>query len=159
MTFYASEQDLPPFNDYSMKGRTYRYFTGKPLFPFGHGLSYTTFALTNPHLAGDSVTPEGTADYSVTVTNTGKRAGDEVVQIYVRAVNPPVPRPIKWLVGFRRVSLKPGESKKVTFALPANLLRRWDETSSRYVVDTGDYEIMAGSSSEDLPCKSLLKVR
>ena len=83
VTFYKSVSDLPPFEDYAMKGRTYRFFTGTPLYPFGHGLSYTTFAYTNLRTSAERVPAAGTIGVSVDVTNTGARAGDEVVQLYV----------------------------------------------------------------------------
>src|SRR6266545_5094420 len=116
VTFYTGVDQLPPFEDYAMKGRTYRYFEGKPLYPFGFGLSYTTFSyrvLTlpqNPIRAGDPLRAE------VTVTNTGKREGDEVAQLYLSF--PEVPgAPLRALRGFKRVHLKPGESQKVRFEL------------------------------------------
>jgi beta-glucosidase len=116
VTFYKSTSDLPPFEDYSMKGRTYRYFEGAPLYPFGYGLSYTGFTYSglkvpeNPIAAGSPVTAE------VTVTNTGKLAGDEVVQLYLNF--PKVPgAPLKALRGFQRVRLAPGASQQVKFEL------------------------------------------
>jgi beta-glucosidase len=116
VTFYTGIDQLPPFEDYAMQNRTYRYFHGKPLYPFGYGLSYTTFSyssLTLPKAAinaGDSLTAE------VTVKNTGKREGQEVAQLYLSF--PSVPgAPLRALRSFKRVSLKPGESQKVRFEL------------------------------------------
>jgi beta-glucosidase len=142
VTFYKSPDQLPPFEDYSMKERTYKYFTGKPLYPFGHGLSYTTFAYKNLKIpktvkAGDPV------KVSVTVTNTGKRAGDEVVQLYITDRQASVPVPVRKLVGFRRVSLKAGESQKVSFAIdPRELSLITDDT--RRIIEPGVFDLSAG---------------
>ena len=117
LTTYKSDRDLPDFEDYSMAGRTYRYFKGDVRYPFGHGLSYTTFSYS-PLTAPDSVTTGHDATVSVTVKNTGKREGDEVVQLYVsHSPEGRVSVPVRSLKGFRRVSLKPGESRKVSFTL------------------------------------------
>lgn len=148
VTFYASDQDLPSFTDYSMVNRTYRYFKGKPLFAFGHGLSYTTFDYSELKLSCDSVSPSGEVICSVTITNTGLRAGDEVVQVYARAINPPVAMPIQWLVGFQRIALRPGESKRIEILIKAERLKRWDQTSKQYIVDPCRYELRIGPSSD-----------
>jgi beta-glucosidase len=148
VTFYASDSDLPPFTDYSMKGRTYRYFPGKPLFAFGHGLSYTTFKFEKMDLSSPIAGAGDTVVARVTVDNTGKREGDEVVELYAHAEHPPVEMPIESLVGFQRVSLKAGESKTVEITLPLKRLRRWDEAGQRYVVDPGAYELRAGPASD-----------
>ena len=117
LTTYKSDRDLPDFEDYSMAGRTYRYFKGDVRYPFGHGLSYTTFSYS-PLTAPDSVATGHDATVSVTVKNTGKREGDEVVQLYVsHSPEGRVSVPVRSLKGFRRVSLKPGESRKVSFTL------------------------------------------
>jgi beta-glucosidase len=114
VTFYKGANQLPPFTDYSMKGRTYRFFQGEPLYPFGFGLSYTSFAYSGLAVpkqvkAGDPV------HITVRVANTGNMAGDEVVQLYSRAVDGPGSAPIRSLIGFQRVSLKAGEKKTVSF--------------------------------------------
>jgi beta-glucosidase len=114
VTFYKSADQLPAFTDYNMKGRTYRYFTGVPLFPFGYGLSYTTFAYRNLKLEKQSQA-SGEVKVTVDVQNTGKVAGDEVVQLYVT-------RPARSLEGFNRVSLAPGETRKVQFVLTPHQL-------------------------------------
>jgi len=158
VTFYHSESDLPPFESYSMTNRTYRYFTGKPLYAFGHGLSYTTFDHTKLALSSASAKPGETVTVKVTVKNSGQRDGDEVVQIYAAAVKPPVPMPLKTLVGFQRVSFKAGETKAVEIVVPVNLLRRWDEVKNQYVVDPGDYRIVAGPSSDQPLGKVTLNV-
>jgi beta-glucosidase len=158
ITFYKSESDLPPFTDYSMKNRTYRYFTGKPLYAFGHGLSYTTFDYAVPSLSAVSAKSPDTVTVSCEVTNTGGVAGDEVVQVYVRAVKPPVPMPIQSLVGFQRIPLAPGEIKSVSIPLKVSSFSRWDDKENRYVVDPGDYELRIGSSSDAIRGTKTLRV-
>ena len=124
---------LPPFEEYSMAERTYKYFTGEPLYPFGYGLSYTTFAyrgLTVPA----TVAAGAPVPVSVTVANTGSRAGDEVVQLYVTDREASVPVPIRKLAGFTRISLNSGESKTVSFTIdPRDLSIITDDT--RRVID------------------------
>jgi len=154
VTYYKSLEDLPPFEDYRMEGRTYRYFRGEPLFPFGHGLSYTTFAYRNLQLSAETIAldeadagasgvdgPVLTA--SVEVENTGQRAGDEVVQLYVSDVEASVPVPIRQLQGFERIHLGPGETKRVTFTLRARQLSLIDEAGRR-VVEPGQFQIAVG---------------
>jgi beta-glucosidase len=148
VTFYASDSDLPSFTDYSMKGRTYRYFSGKPLFAFGHGLSYTTFNFEKMDVSASSAGAADSVVARVTVKNTGGRDGDEVVELYAHAQHPPVEMPIESLVGFQRVSLKAGERKTVEITLPLRRLRRWDESGRKFVVDPGVYELRAGPASD-----------
>ncbi len=148
VTFYASDVDLPSFTDYSMRNRTYRYFTGKPLFAFGHGLSYTTFKYERIELSAPSAGSGDTVVARVTVDNSGGRDGDEVVQLYAHAEHPPVDMPIESLVGFQRVSLKAGESRTVEITMPVQRLRRWDDVGQKYVVDPGLYELRAGPASD-----------
>jgi beta-glucosidase len=119
VTFYKSDSDLPGFSDYSMKGRTYRYFTGEALYPFGYGLSYTSFTYTNFKLPAAVVRGKNTV-VSVQVTNTGKMDGEEVVQLYVANQNKTIHAPLKALKGFQRIALKAGESKTITFNLTVN---------------------------------------
>ncbi|QMV19406.1 glycoside hydrolase family 3 protein [Granulicella sp. 5B5] len=144
ITFYASDDQLPPFTDYSMKGRTYRYFKGKPLYGFGYGLSYTSFAYSNLHLststlqAGDDLTVE--AD----VKNTGKRAGDEVAEVYLTPPQTDV-SPTLELAGFQRVHLLPGETKHLTFALDPRTLSQVDDKGVR-AVDAGSYTLTVGGA-------------
>jgi beta-glucosidase len=142
VTFYKSTDQLPPFEDYSMKERTYKYFTGKPLYPFGHGLSYTTFTYKNFNVpksarAGDPVR------VSVTVTNTGNRAGDEVVQLYLAARQPSAQAPIRKLVGFRRVRLEAGKSQKVSFTIDPRELSIISSDIRRVIVP-GIYDLSIG---------------
>src|SRR5205823_1890650 len=105
LTFYKSVADLPPFDDYRMEGRTYRFFTGTPLYPFGYGLSYTSFAYQNLRTSADTLAAGDTLTVRVDVTNTGKRAGDEVVQLYVRHLGSSVARPREDLRGYKRITL------------------------------------------------------
>jgi beta-glucosidase len=158
VTFYRSVSDLPPFEDYSMKGRTYRYFTGTPLYPFGHGLSYTTFAYKNLRTGAPTLSSTGTASVSVDVTNTGSRAGDEVVQLYVSHAGSKVSRPVKELRGYQRVTLKPGETRTVRFALPASSLAYWNEQADRWVVEAEPVKLQVGASSADIRLEHTIRV-
>lgn len=148
ITFYRSTNDLPTFTDYSMANRTYRYYTGKPLYAFGHGLSYTPFAYDSLMLSSTTVRANDTVTVKAVVKNIGTRAGDEVVQVYASAINPPVPMPIRQLVGFSRVPLEAGESKTIAIAIPIERLRRWDEVNHHYVVDSGEYRFAVGPASD-----------
>lgn len=144
ITFYQNAEQLPDFEDYRMEGRTYRYFKGEALFPFGYGLSYTTFQIGKPVYQNGKVT--------VSVKNTGKCAGTEVVQVYVR--NPKdVDGPAKTLRAYQRVQLKAGESKTVSISLPRSSFDLWDAKSNTMRVVSGTYEIMVGSSSRDKDLK------
>jgi beta-glucosidase len=137
--------------------RDYLFETRAPLYPFGFGLSYTTFALSDLRLAESTIGPAGRTTASVTVTNTGTRAGDEVVQLYVHDVIASVTRPVKQLRGFQRVSLKPGESKVVTLPIGPEALWLIDQNMRR-VVEPGDFEILVGTSS-DTTLKATLTVK
>jgi beta-glucosidase len=150
ITFYESTDDLPPFKDYRMEGRTYRYFRGEPLFPFGFGLSYTEFSFDNLRLDRARVPVGGQVTVNVDVTNTGDRAGDEVVQLYIRHPDATVPRPIQELKGFERITLEPGERKTVAFTMDTRLLGYHDE-AMRYAVVPGVVEVLIGNSSRQLP--------
>ncbi len=155
VTFYRATTDLPDFKDYRMAGRTYRYFGGKALFPFGHGLSYTRFGYANLR-----VTPAAAATLAVTVdvTNTGGRDGDEVVQLYATPPAASHPREIRALCGFSRVHLKAGETKTVTLTVPPIALRRWNEARKGYAIPAGDWTIAAGASSADLRQTATVKL-
>ncbi|MDD3431310.1 MAG: glycoside hydrolase family 3 C-terminal domain-containing protein [Bacteroidales bacterium] len=144
LTFYAGDHQLPDYEDYSMKGRTYRFLEEEPLYPFGHGLSYTSFAYSKPKVK------KGTKTLSVRVTNTGKRSGEEIVQLYVQRTAPQARA--KALRGFQRVNLKPGESKIVRFSLDDSTLAFFD--SNQGIVSTlpGSYLLEAGGSSASTTC-------
>jgi beta-glucosidase len=149
VTFYRSDSDLPSFEDYSMKNRTYRYFTGKPLFGFGYGLSYTSFRydqLQTPAANGSGKSMQ----VSVRVTNTGKKAGDEVVQLYIVNQNTAIKTPLKALKGFQRVALKPAESRVVRFTLSPEDLSYVDANGQRKSL-TGTVQIAIGGSQPDEP--------
>ena len=153
LTFYRATTDLPPFTDYSMANRTYRYFSGTPLFAFGHGLSYTKFDFKSGKLESKKIIPSGTVKVMFTVKNTGGRAGDEVAQVYFRHVHSDVPQPKLALCGFTRVQLKHGDSSEVTVEVPTERLRYWDTQKKEYVVEPGDYEILIGAASDDIRLK------
>ncbi len=149
VTFYKSVDDLPPFRDYTMArhgmagGRTYRYFKGEPLYPFGYGLSYTTFAYSDLTLSADTIQAGESLTVSATVTNTGNRAGDEVVQLYVRDVEAAFPVPLRQLQGFTRIHLTPGARQTVTFTLTPRQMTLINAAGQR-VIEPGVFEIAVG---------------
>jgi beta-glucosidase len=149
-TWPRSTEQLPPMLDYDIRhGRTYMYFRGEPLYPFGFGLSYTTFVYSN--LRAPVIIPaEGSAAVSVDVKNTGERAGEEVVQLYVKHLDSKVARPQKELKGFSRVALRPGESKTVRLTLKGEQLAYWDKSQHRFVAEGGTVQVMVGGSSADI---------
>jgi beta-glucosidase len=140
VTFYKSVDQLPAFTDYSMQGRTYRYFKGEPLYPFGYGLSYTNFAYSNLRFESKSVKPGEPMKVSVDVTNAGDRDGDEVVQLYLTDVAASSPVPIRTLVGFDRVSLRPKEKRTVTFTIAPRQMSLIDNSGKR-VIEPGEFLI------------------
>jgi beta-glucosidase len=137
--------------------RGYLFDTTAPLYPFGWGLSYTSFEIGAPRLAPAQIHKDGTATVTVEVRNTGKRAGDETVQLYVHDKVSSVTRPTKELKGFERVTLKPGERKDVTFTLGPEALRFWNAQMQR-VVEPGEFDVMAGPNSVDLKTATLTVV-
>jgi beta-glucosidase len=155
VTFYRSVNDLPSFDDYRMAGRTYRFFKGSPLYPFGFGLSYTTFGYRNLRAR---TAPGDTLLVRVDVTNSGPRAGEEVAQLYVRHLGSKVERPLLDLRGFRRVALQPGEARTVQFALPIASLAYWDAQTHGWVVEPEQVEIGVGSSSADIKLRQVVSV-
>ncbi len=159
VTFYKENEQLPAFDDYAMQGRTYRYFTGQPLYPFGHGLSYTRFEYTNLKLDRAHVAPDGTIQASLTVKNVGSRAGEEVVQLYVAPKDSKQQWANKDLRGVQRVALKPGEVGHVSFTLKASMdLRHYDVNADRYAVEAGNYEVQVGASSADIRARQTFEV-
>jgi beta-glucosidase len=142
VTFYQSVDQLPPFESYVMKGRTYRYFEGEPLYAFGHGLSYTSFGYGRLQLP-ESVPAGQGLTVSVEVENTGLRAGEEVVQLYLTDVEADVPVPRRTLAGFTRVSLQPGETQSVSFELGPRQLSLIDSDWNRVIVP-GTFEVAVG---------------
>jgi beta-glucosidase len=142
-----------------MQGRTYRYFRGQPLYPFGHGLSYTRFAYSGLRLSRTRVGVSDGVDVSLDVRNAGSRDGDEVVQLYARGVEAKTPAPIRSLRGFERVWLKAGESRRVRFRLvPQRDLARYDEVLKAFAVEPGQFEVELGASSADLRLRGRLTV-
>jgi beta-glucosidase len=149
-TWPRTLDQLPPRLDYDIRqGRTYMYFRGEPQFPFGYGLSYSTFKWERLRTSASAMAAGETIDVTVDVTNTGTRAGDEVVQLYVRYPGSKVGRPLKELRGFQRVTLAPGETRAVTLRLKAADLAFWDAAKHAWTVEAGPVELMVGPSSAD----------
>jgi beta-glucosidase len=134
---------LPPFDNYSMQGRTYRYFKGEPLYPFGYGLSYTTFAYSNLRIDAKTVKAGAPVKVTVDVTNSGDREGDEVVQLYLTDTAASAPVPIRTLVGFERILLRPREKRSVTFTITPRQMSLIDESGKR-VIEPGEFAISIG---------------
>ena len=148
VTFYRSNDDLPDFMDYSMKNRTYRYFTGVPQYAFGYGLSYTTFNVGQGKLSAKSMKKNGKVTLTVPVTNTGEREGTETVQVYVKRLND-AGAPIKALKGFQKLSLKAGETKQAEITLDGEAFEYYEEKIDELAVKPGKYQILYGTSSRD----------
>ena len=160
LTVYASESQVPPQDQYDVtKGFTYMYLKGKPLFAFGHGLSYTTFRYGNLTLSDRRIPSNGHITATISVTNSGRREGDEVVQLYVHEVKPSVPRPTKELRGFRRIHLRPGETQKVEITVPAEKLAFYDENQHAFRVKPGPFQILVGGSSDDIRARARFAVK
>lgn len=150
LTYYNSIKELLPFDDYDItKGRTYQYFTGKPLYPFGYGLSYTSFAYKNIRIAdsGDRLS------LNFTVKNTGKRDGYEVAQLYVKFPELDIVTPLKQLKGFKKVFIGKGKDQQIGIDIEKDELRIWDEKQNKFVTPKGNYTFMIGASSEDIRLK------
>ena len=148
VTFYGKNSDLPDFLDYSMDNRTYKYFRGEALYPFGYGLSYTTFEYGKGSISASSMDKNGTVTINVPVKNTGKVAGEEIVQVYVKALDYK-DAPIKSLQGFAKLNLKPGETKTATITLNGESFEYYDQLIDELSVFPGRYKILYGSSSLD----------
>jgi beta-glucosidase len=147
VTFYKDVSQLPPFEEYAMKARTYRYFTGKPLYPFGYGLSYTKFSYSKLTVPSGAIEAGQPVIVEATVTNTGTRAGDEVAQLYLEF--PAVPgAPLRALRGFERVHLEPGASQTVHFELKPRDLSMVTEAGEPIVAE-GDYAVSVGGGQPD----------
>jgi beta-glucosidase len=158
VTFYRSAADIPPFDDYAMAGRTYRFFRGAPLYPFGFGLSYTTFGYGRLRTSADTLRGSDTVTVSVDVTNTGARAGDEVVQLYVRHLGSKVPRPVHDLRGYRRVTLRPHETRTVRFPLAASDLAYWSTDTHDWATENEPVLLEVGASSADIRLETTITV-
>ena len=129
------------------------------MFAFGHGLSYTRFKYGEIKLSAKRIDTTGSVTVRIDVRNTGSRAGDEVVQLYAHERQPAVTRPIKQLVAFERVPLRPGERKHISFTVPASKLAYWDTASHAFITHPGPFDLMVGAASDDLRAKALLEVR
>ena len=152
ITFYNSLNDLPAYNNYSMKGRTYRYFSGKAEYPFGYGMSYTGFNyewIKKPSINKDSIS------FSIKVKNTGKYDGDEVVQVFVQYPEQQG-MPLKELKGFKRLSLKINEEGVAKFSIPLTELKKWDLEKHQWMLYSGNYKIAVGSNSADKKLTAVL---
>lgn len=158
VTFYQSLQDIPAYDNYSMKGRTYRYFDGQVQYPFGFGLSYTSFEYFWKQEPGKVFSSGDTLRFSVMVRNTGDADGDEVVQMYVRYPNL-VRMPLKELRAFKRVHVKKGGEQIIDFSIPVTELQKWDMKQNSWVFYPGDYILVAGSNSMDTRLSSLIKIK
>ncbi|MBM3498244.1 MAG: hypothetical protein FJX74_06190, partial [Armatimonadetes bacterium] len=155
VTVYASADDLPPFESYDMEGRTYRFFRGTPLYPFGFGLSYTRFEYRDLRITPGAIEPEGEAEVSVEVANVGEVAGDEVVQLYVTDPEASVPVPLRQLQGFRRITLEPGATERVVFTLqPGQLVCYADDGAAmvepgRFILSVGGGQPIPGGAASE----------
>ena len=159
-TWPKSLDQLPPMMDYNIRdGRTYMYFKSQPLYPFGFGLSYTTFAYSNLKTSSTMLDQNDSLTVSVDVKNTGDRAGDEVVQLYVKHLNSKVPRPQKELVGFQRITLRAGEQKTVAIPLPAKLLAYWNTNKNAFEVEPDKIKVMVGDSSADILASKTIAIK
>lgn len=170
LTFYNSDEQLPSISDYDIrKGRTYMYplrnFKNpksgdeKPLYPFGYGLSYTQFEYSQLKISPKKIKPQERVTFNLTVKNIGQRAGDEVVQLYLRDVAASVPRPLKQLAGFERIHIKPGESRNVELEISASEMAFWDIKQKKFVVEPGTFEVQIGGSSDDIRLQGSFHVK
>ncbi|MGC1384869.1 MAG: glycoside hydrolase family 3 C-terminal domain-containing protein [Candidatus Acidiferrales bacterium] len=158
-TWPASLDQLPPMMDYDIRhGHTYMYFKGKPLYPFGYGLSYTTFEYSNLKTSSDRLAADGRVGVNVEVENTGSRAGDEVVQLYVSHFGSKVDRPAEELKAFRRVTLAPGKKTTVQFLLKASDLAYWSTEKGSWQIEPDQINIQIGASSADIKLKKTISV-
>lgn len=159
VTWPMSLDQLPPMMDYDIRhGRTYMYFRQKALYPFGYGLSYTTFAYSNLRTSSEQLKSDGEITVSVDVRNTGSRAGDEVVQMYVAHVNSKVERPIEELKGFQRIALQPGETRTVRMPLKTSTLAYWNSIKGAFEVEPDQVNVRVGSSSADIKLQHVVSV-
>jgi beta-glucosidase len=152
VTFYKSVAQLPDFENYSMKGRTYRYMTEKPQFSFGYGLTYTTFRIGKAKPCKTEIKNDETLELTIPVSNTGKRDGAELVQVYVHKVND-TDGPFKTLRGFKRVDVKAGKTNPVTIELPSSSFEFYDRSQKKMTVTSGEYEVYYGNSSDSKDLK------
>ena len=151
VTFYASTKDVMPFNDYSMKNRTYRYFNGQPLYAFGFGMSYSNFEYTKAVVAKNTISRNGRVKVDVAVKNSSSLPGEEVVQVYIK-----IPEkkgstiPVKALCAFKRVMIPASQEKTVSFDIPADRFRLWNDKENDYIIAKGEYILEIGAASDDI---------
>ncbi len=158
-TWPRSMDQLPPMMDYNIRdGRTYMYFKGEPLYPFGYGLSYTTFKYSNFKLNSNVIKPNGEVAITFDITNTGKRTGDDVAQLYIQHLYSVVVRPKKELKAFERITLQPGQKKTIQLKFKAPDLQYWDENLYRYVLEKDQVKLMLGTSSSNIRFQDSLRV-
>jgi beta-glucosidase len=157
ITFPKSAGQLPMYYNHKPSAQYHDYISGdvKPLFPFGYGLSYTTFAYGNPRLSNTTIKTDGKVKVAVDVTNSGKMKGDDIVQLYIRDKVSSVTRPVKELKDFKRISLEPGQTKTIDFTIDKSKLSFWD-IDMNYSVEPGEFDIMVGNSSENLQTVTLI---
>ena len=158
ITFYKSVNDLPKFEDYNMNGRTYKYFEGKALYPFGHGLSYSKFKYNSAKVTVPAIKAGQQTFVQVSVTNTSKISGDEVVQVYASAKSVKGFRPLKSLAGFERVTIPAGKTVLVKIPVNPTALRQFDEAKNDYITVPGTYQLLIGASSSDIKITKSLTV-
>jgi beta-glucosidase len=158
LTFYAGDSQLRPMDEYDLtKGRTYMYLQGKPLYAFGHGLSYTSFRYANLNVP-KSASANGRFLATVDVTNTGSRDGDEIVQGYVHAEKSSHPMPIKQLWAFQRLFIRAGQTKTVSLSLDPKNFGHWDKDAQKFVIEPGAFDIMVGAASDDIRETQVLQI-
>jgi beta-glucosidase len=158
-TWPQSMDQLPPMMDYDIRhGRTYMYFKGKPLFPFGYGLSYTSFAYSRLHTSASVLRNGETLTVKVEIRNTGTRAGDEVAQMYVEHMGSTVDRPLQELRGFKRIHLQPNETKSVSLTLRAADLTYWNAADHKFLLEKEKVKIAIGSSSADIRLQRVIQI-
>jgi beta-glucosidase len=158
VTFYASDSDLPDIEDYNMSSRTYKYFKGKPLYPFGYGLSYTTFSYMWDALPKKKYKRSGTINCSLKITNTGMLDGDEVAQVYIKYPDGKG-LPLKELRYFERKHILEGQTGQIKISIPVEQLAKWDEKAGKSVVPAGTYSIYAGGSSENVAVTATFEIK
>ncbi len=154
VTFYMSTDDLPPFEDYDMEGRTYKYFRDEPLYPFGFGLSYSEFEYSNLVINQENEK----LNLRVTIKNYGDYSGEEVIQVYAAKIDPNFSQPIKKLIGFARIYLLKGEEKTIQISTDPNLLSYWDIGQQKYLIESGEYEIQVAKSSNDVRLRQIVVI-
>ena len=159
VTFYASDSDLPPFDDYRMTNRTYKYFTGTPLYPFGYGLSYTQFAYSWGAQPKKEYTANETIECSLKVKNTGTRDGDAVAQVYINYPQKGTVLPLKELRYFERKTIAKGGSEEINVSIPISQFAKWNDSTGDLQVPTGVYSIFAGDNSGNEAVRSTFEIK